>query len=128
MTGGMKAAILAFLMFLVAAGPVAANDTMAVGAAGGLVFLKSADVEILSEDLTVASDAIRVRYEFRNRSAQPVDALIAFPLPDVDLAADVMMIPADGLPADNFVGFAVTVDGKPVTPALDARTYVGGRR
>ncbi|HYD29376.1 MAG TPA: DUF4424 family protein [Azospirillaceae bacterium] len=117
--------LLLLLALLLADEPAAANDTMAVGAAGGLVFLKSADVEMVSEDLRIASDAIRVRYEFRNHAATPVEALIAFPLPDVDHATDWPIWPPDGMPADNFVGFAATVDGKPIAPRLDARAYLG---
>jgi len=102
-----------------------ANDTMAVGAAGGLMFVKSADVAIESEDLWISAETIRVRYRFRNRIAEPIEAMIAFPLPDIDHGSDRMIIPPVER-SDNFVGFTVTVDGVPLKPTLDARAYVGG--
>jgi hypothetical protein len=116
------AALLAALLFPTAM--ALANDTMAVGAAGGLVFVKSADVAIESEDLWISAESIRVRNRFRNRSPESIEALIAFPLPDIDHASGQMMIPqVEG--SDNFVGFTVTVDGRPVRPTLEARAYVG---
>ena len=115
---------IAVFVTLWAASTPRANDTMAVGAAGGLVFVKSADVAIETEDLSISAEAIHVRYRFRNRASGPIEALIAFPLPDIDHASDRLMIPPVQK-ADNFVGFSVTVDGKPAVPALDARAYVG---
>ncbi len=117
-------ACLAFFATLWAASVPRANDTMAVGAAGGLVFVKSADVAIETEDLSISAEAIHVRYRFRNRAAGPVEALVAFPLPDIDHASERLMIPPVEK-ADNFVGFSVTVDGKSVMPALDAHAFVG---
>ena len=117
-------ACLAFVATLWAASAPRANDSMAVGAAGGLVFVKSADVAIETEDLSISAEAIHVRHRFRNRAASPIEALVAFPLPDIDHASERLMIPPVEK-ADNFVGFSVTVDCKPVVPALDARAYVG---
>ncbi|HEY7853268.1 MAG TPA: DUF4424 family protein [Caulobacteraceae bacterium] len=100
-----------------------ANDTQAVLRAGGLIFAKSAAVRIEREDLSIAPGDIRVRYLFRNLTAAPVTALIAFPLPDLDMG-DLSETPHtfhfNGRDGD-VVDFRLWVNGKPVAAALEAR-------
>lgn len=116
--------LLAFLS-LAALKPATANDTMAVGAAGGLVFVKSADVAMETEDLWISAEQVRVRYAFRNRGKAAVDALLAFPLPVFDHAAERVLDPDIETTTGDFVGFTVTVDGKPVQPKLETRAWLG---
>lgn len=59
------------------------NDSTAVLGAGGLVFAKTADIEMISEELFVSASEILVKYKFENRSARDVTTLVAFPLPDL---------------------------------------------
>lgn len=104
-----------------------ANDTLAVMPAGGLTFAKSDAIEMRSEDLRVSRDAIEVHYEFFNTSGSDVTSDVAFPLPEVKPYAGVPEQQAAGLPADNFVGFTVLVDGRPLTPTLHQQAFVKGR-
>ena len=113
-------ALLVFAAMLSAAAAVHANDSAAERAAGGLVFKQSADIDMVSEDLFVSADEVRVRYVFRNRAPQDVRVTVAFPLPDHDLAEDFYGDVA--YPS----GFATRVDGRPVTMAVEQRALRGG--
>jgi Domain of unknown function (DUF4424) len=106
--------------------PSRANDTSAELAVGGLVFTKSADVSIESEDLTITPDNVTVRYVFVNQGAGPVTLTVAFPLPDIDLAdgANVAFPTSDPV---NFVGFSTKVDGKPINFTIDQRAMLDSK-
>src|ERR1043165_120283 len=110
-----------------ALGPAAlANDSAAELSIGGLVFTRSADVAMESEDLTITPDTVTVKYQFRNQSAAPVTLTVAFPLPDIDLSeADNYAFPA-GDP-NNIVGFETKVDGKVVPLTLNQRAMLGDK-
>jgi hypothetical protein len=104
---------------LVAIGAASANDSVAESAAGGLVLRQSDDIDMLSEDLYVSADLIRVRYVFRNRRPDDVRVTVAFPLPDRDLTA---LSEGDAAwPAD----FATEVDGRPVAMQVERRALLG---
>ncbi len=106
--------------------PARANDSSAELSIGGLIFTKSAEVSMESEDLAISPEAITVRYRFLNRSAKPVTLTVAFPLPDIDLSdADNLAIPVGDAP--NFVGFETKIDGKPVDFKIDQRAFVGDK-
>jgi hypothetical protein len=125
----MRAALrMAMAALCVAAlGPAAlANDSAAELSIGGLVFTRSADVAMESEDLTITPDTVTVKYQFRNQSAAPVTLTVAFPLPDIDLSeADNYAFPA-GDP-NNIVGFETKVDGKVVPLTLNQRAMLGDK-
>ena len=55
----------------------AANDGAAERAAGGLVFVSNDQVDMVSEELFVSLDQVRVRYVFRNRTPRDVRLTIA---------------------------------------------------
>lgn len=94
-----------------------ANDTMSTLGAGGLVFVQTQDVKMVSEDLYVSPDQVRVKYTFRNETDQDVKTLVAFPLPDITGSGDFMVsIPTED-PA-NIFGFATLFDGQPVDVTL----------
>jgi len=121
---------LAILSFLLQFGAVlpraAANDSSAELSVGGLVFTKSADISMETEDLSITPDQVTVRYRFLNQSQRPVTLTVAFPLPDIDLSeADNIAIPA-GNPM-NFLGFETKVDGKPVTFIVNQRAFLGDK-
>jgi hypothetical protein len=103
-----------------------ANDSSAELAVGGLVFTKSSEVSIESEDLTITPDTVTVRYVFLNQSASPVTLTVAFPLPDIDLAdgANVAFPTGDPL---NFVGFSTKVDGKPINFTVNQRAILNNK-
>jgi hypothetical protein len=98
---------------------VHANDSAAESAAGGLVLRQNRDVDMLSEDLYVSADQIRVRYVFRNRSARPVTTIVAFPLPNRALANHGEE--ERGWPRD----FRTEVDGRPVRMQVEYRASLG---
>jgi Domain of unknown function (DUF4424) len=113
--------IAATLALLAAAGAALANDSTAQTAAGGLVLRQNADIDMVSEDLFVSIEQIRVHYVFRNRSPRDVRVTVAFPMPDRDLS---LMRESDvGYPSQ----FHTMVAGRPVTAALERHVVLNGR-
>jgi Domain of unknown function (DUF4424) len=113
--------------FAVLATPAAANDSTAQLGAGGLELVRNETVELLAEDLYVSATEVRVAYRFRNRTDAPVTYLVAFPLPVIDAVVPEalnVVLPNSG--SENFIDFTVKVDGKPVTPKVEARVTAMG--
>ncbi|HEY1411406.1 MAG TPA: DUF4424 domain-containing protein [Rhodopila sp.] len=111
---------------LAAAAPARANDSSAELSIGGLVFTKSADVSMESENLMITPESVVVRYRFLNQTTKPVTLTVAFPLPDIDLSdGDNYAIPVND-PA-NFLGFATKVDGKPISFVMRQAAYLGNK-
>jgi hypothetical protein len=108
------------LAALALAAPAAANDSTAEHAAGGLVLTRSADIDMVSEDLFVAADEVRVRYRFRNRSPRDIRTVVAFPMPDRDLREEREMDVA--YPS----GFRTLVDGRPVAMKVERKAVLAG--
>jgi len=111
---------------VVAAGAARANDTVAELATGGLVFTKTADIEMRSEDLYVSMEEIRVAYRFFNTSAQDKTATVAFPMPDItlDYGGHMISVPHEG--SENFLDFSTKADGKPVATEIEAKAFGNG--
>jgi len=125
---GRVVRVLAAAALAWAAGAAAeANDSTAEIAAGGLVFTKSAEIEMRSEGLFISAKEIRVAYSFVNTSGRDVRVRVAFPLPDLDGA----LIQGDSsIPdpaSDNFVDFATLIDGHPVHSAVEHRAVLKGK-
>jgi len=99
--------------------PAYANDSIAQVSAGGLVLTRTDAVDMVSEDLFISAEQVRVRYVFRNRTAKDVSATVAFPLPDDDLS-----LRREGDAAFP-TGFTTQVDGKPVTVAVERKAFLG---
>ncbi|MFS8036536.1 DUF4424 family protein [Xanthobacter sp. AM11] len=122
---GAAAALLAGLAC--GAAPARANDSTAVLGAGGLQLTVNSGIAMKSEDLKISVGAVEITYLFENGGDAPVTTLVAFPLP-VLRAGDPDI--ADALPRENdplnFVGFTVSVDGKPVTPQVEQRASILG--
>lgn len=98
-------------------GTALANDTMSTLGAGGLIFLTSEEVKMASEDLYVSPDTVRVKYEFTNTSNKDVEALVAFPMPDITGSPEFMVsLPTED--TENLFGFATQFEGKPVEAEL----------
>jgi hypothetical protein len=114
-------AAISFAALSFVTGSAGANDSTAEKAAGGLVLTRSDAIDMVSEDLFVSADLVRVRYVFRNRTPKEVHSTVAFPMPEDDLAernyADV------AYPHD----FVTTVDGKPVKMALERKAMLNGK-
>jgi hypothetical protein len=106
-------------------GSVSANDTEAAFGAGGLVFQKSTDMALLSEELFVSLDEIVVKYRFRNDTSDDVSTIVAFPLPAIRYD------PTDpdneyGFSFERFHGFTTTVDGTPIQARVEEKAMLSG--
>jgi hypothetical protein len=101
-----------------------ANDSSAALSVGGLVFTRSAEVSLESEDLAISPDVVVVRYRFLNQTSKPVTLTVAFPVPDIDLSeGDNLAIP--GNDSTNFLGFETKVDGKPINFTIHQSALLG---
>jgi len=112
---------MALAMALVLAAPALANDSTATTAAGGLVLTRNRDIDMVSEDLFVSAQRVRVAYVFRNRSARAVTVTVAFPMPDREL------LPAYYQDVALPSGFRTTVEGRPVAMRVERKALAGGR-
>ena len=112
--------LIASLAGMAAAGVAVANDSVAETAAGGLVLKQTDDIDMLSEDLYVSAERIRVRYVFRNRRPADVRVTVAFPMPDRDFSE--LRFSDSAFPRD----FATRVDGRPVAMQVERRALLGG--
>lgn len=121
MTSGMNMLIALPLSALLLVTSAVANDSTAEMGAGGLVLLKTDAIDMVSEDLYVSPSQVRVRYIFRNRTPKDVETVVAFPMPEEDLAyrdhGDV------AYPRE----FVTRVAGKTVTMALEEKAMVNGK-
>jgi hypothetical protein len=97
-----------------------ANDSTASTSAGGLVLRQTDAIDMVSEDLFVSVEQIRVHYVFRNRTARDVNVTVAFPMPDRDLSA--MRETDVGFPS----AFHTEVAGRPVTATLERHAVLRG--
>lgn len=117
---GLAAAVAALF-----ATPVLANDSSAEMGTGGLELVRVDSVSIVSEDLFISADEVRVDYVFENITDADVDTLVAFPMPDIDAHPyEELSIPAPN--DDNYMQFSVSVDGRPVEVSLEQRATAFG--
>lgn len=105
--------------------PVLANDTTAVIGVGGLEFVQNHKIQMVSEDLYLSMDAVRVVYEFENLTETDQSILVAFPMPDMesDFYSD-LGYPTDD--PDNLFGFTTLFEGEPVKAELYQTVYALG--
>lgn len=110
------------------AGAAAANDSTGFQGTTGIELTTTDAVRMVSEDLRIGLDEIRVSYVFRNESDRPLETLVVFPLPDLDLSLG-STAPNWGFPADghDFLSFRLWVDGRPVAATLERRAFLGGQ-
>jgi len=102
------------------------NDSVAGLAMGGLEFLRSDSIEMVSEDLYISPDQVRVRYVFRNVTSKPVETLVAFPLPAVGFPDDWDYVPLPIEDDANYVGFSTRVNGEPIALQVEQRALLLG--
>ena len=113
----MRQSLLLSLAAAALASSALANDTMATLGTGGLVFVQTDAVKMVSEDLYISPDEVRVTYEFRNESDTDATSLVAFPMPDITGSPEFMTaIPTED--PENIFGFATRIDGVPVEATL----------
>lgn len=110
---------------VLASGAAFANDSIGELGAGGIILSRTDAVSMLSEKLSISLDEITVDYVFRNQTDEDVDAIVAFPMPDIaGTVYDRPYIPDSE--SDNFLGFEVTVDGKEIKPQLEQKAFAVG--
>jgi hypothetical protein len=120
--------VCALAALALASTPALADDSSAALAAGGLVFTKQADIRMAIEDLHLSPKEARVRYEFVNDGKKDVETVVAFPMPDIDVRQfwyEPLGTTLEQSP--NFMGFALTVDGKKVAATPDERAVLDGK-
>ncbi|SJM35799.1 DUF4424 domain-containing protein [Mesorhizobium delmotii] len=105
--------------------PVFANDSIAELGTGGLILSRSDAVAMESEDLYISPEKVTVDYVFRNNTDKDVDAIVAFPMPDIEGDPNEMPAIPDGQ-SNNFLGFEVTIDGVPAEPQLEQKAFALG--
>jgi hypothetical protein len=105
--------------------PVFANDSIAELGTGGLILSRSDAVSMESEDLYISPDKVTVDYVFRNITDKDVDAIVAFPMPDIEGDPNEMPAIPNGQ-SDNFLGFEVTIDGVAAKPQLEQKAFALG--
>ena len=118
----MKRAMMAALLAASPASMAVANDTMAELGTGGLAYVQTDAVEMAEEHLYISENEIRVDYRFHNKTDKDVEAVIAFPMPDIDGDPEANVAIPD-FESDNFLGFKVTQDGQPIQTTLDQRAF-----
>ncbi|TPM38656.1 DUF4424 domain-containing protein [Mesorhizobium sp. B2-3-4] len=113
------------LALVLSAVPALANDSIAELGTGGLILSRSDAVAMQSEDLFISPEKVTVDYAFHNNTDKDVDAIVAFPMPDISGDPEEMpAIPENQ--SDNFLGFEVTIDGAPAKPQLEQKAFALG--
>ncbi len=99
--------------------PASAQDERFSVAAGGLAIDAGDRVEIVSQDLYISRQAVRIRYVLRNRSPNDVTIPIAFPLLDraPERHSSELRWPSD---------VRIAVDGQPLALQPQRRALIGG--
>ncbi|AZO43953.1 DUF4424 domain-containing protein [Mesorhizobium sp. M7D.F.Ca.US.005.01.1.1] len=116
--------VLTAVMALSAA-PALANDSVAELGTGGLILSRSDAVAMQSENLFISPEKVTVDYVFHNNTDKDVDAIVAFPMPDISgNPEEIPAIPENQ--SDNFLGFEVTIDGAPAKPQLEQKVLALG--
>lgn len=120
----LTAAVLGFAC--VFATSARANDSTAEIALGGLTFTKSDAISMDSEDLYISRDRVRVKYRFTNTTDAPIDALVAFPLPEIPPGTIEDETIYWGDPVSG-LKFTTSVDGQPLALQLVEQAFFKGR-
>jgi hypothetical protein len=122
----MRTIVTALILAACATVPALANDTSAELATGGLLFVQNDNVEMRSEDLAISAKQVDVRYRFFNKSASDVTVLVAFPMPEVRIEEQDQNIALPTQDPVNLLGFATTVNGKPVKTQVEQHVFAAG--
>jgi hypothetical protein len=128
--GTRLAPLLFAALIFVATDPAIADDGAASLAAGGIVFTHHIAVRMANEDLYVSPELVRVRFEFANDTPNDIETVVAFPLPDIDLADEYASMVGPDLPSSdpvNFMNFKARVDGRPIAFRTERHALIGER-
>ncbi len=105
----------------VLAGASFANDGFGGLTATGLEF-RDSPVQMLSEDLYISPEKIKVSYIFLHGGDEDLEGEMIFPLPPINLGALMesdFALSDEDLAKENIVGFTAKVDGKAVPVKVD---------
>ncbi|MBI3437386.1 MAG: DUF4424 domain-containing protein [Proteobacteria bacterium] len=121
---GLMAAFGAVCLWLAPA--ALADDSEAELGIGGLHFTQNAAIQMVSEDLYLSMDQVRIRYVFRNRTNRDVTIRVGFPLPDIlpDYYFEPVAFPNRGDP--NFVNFETRADGQLIPMQVEQHARLNG--
>lgn len=120
----MRYVFIALIPFF-ASNLVLADDSSATLKAGSIVFTNNTPVHMVSEDLYISPKTVRIRFEFVNNTAQDINTIVAFPLPDIDTGDFWEGIIGTTIDDPvNFVGFKAVVNGKPVAFKVEQRAFI----
>ena len=108
------------IALLVPATGARANDSTAVLESGDLQLTHNPHIRLVSEDLHLSAEEVRVRYLFRNTSDTDIVTIVAFPLPDITVGEDANY-DVEATETGDFLGFEVTVDGRRIESRLQVR-------
>ena len=121
-----KQIIVCLLAIILFAARSFANDSSAELATGGLVFTKSDDIEMQSEDLFISMKEVRVQYHFYNHSDRDITTQIAFPMPDIPYGVDDFNFVIPTNDPENILGFATSINGRPVGALVERKALLNG--
>lgn len=122
----------ALALALAFVGSAMANDSSSELAAGGIVLVKTDAITMQREDLTLSPSEVKVRYEMRNDTGQPVTLRVAFPMPEVPSDTPAGMTTKSGAhnvamrpPTDpDFLRFRVWADGREIKPEIEIKAQL----
>lgn len=107
------------------AAPALANDSTAAMGAGGLVLKRTDGISMLSEDLYVSAREVRVKYRFLNHTAEPIETIVAFPMPDIAGGWEESV--GGDVNSDHVVPFITWVDDRAVYAQVERKAMIGER-
>jgi Domain of unknown function (DUF4424) len=105
---------------------LAADGSSSELATGGLMFVRDDKLEMLSQDLVISPNEVRIHYRMLNRSDKDVTVLVSFPMPEISIegADDAPSVPTED--PVNLLAAATTVNDKPVSVAVEQRVIAAG--
>lgn len=97
-----------------------ANDTAVEISVGGLKLRNERSVLMEKERLFISKELVKVEYEFRNTSNQPIISEVAFPIP-------AFKYDYEDRGGRDFSNFKAWIDGKPIQVEKEVRAFVKDR-
>jgi len=97
--------------------PLAANDSAASVALGGIVLTREPRISMESERLTISLSKVTVEYEFLSESDKDITTEVAFPIPPYEFTES-----AGGIRA--FDDFRLWVDGKELPYEVESKAFL----
>lgn len=113
-------AVIILIALLLPYSAVHADDSIGRIGAGGITFLKSADIRMVQEDLKISPKRIYVRYRFINERGKDILETVVFPMPPYGWNPGVSSYDQEG-PLESF---SVTVDGREMKTEKTRRAFL----